>query len=119
MTEERTTQLRERMIEDMRSTSVAMPAPSRLTAKASPDGRRCTSRGSLETSLPTDMGPLPAIASAARPCEFGLAARPQRLSGLSDLMANGAPHSEAGSITPALPGLPFAACLAPRGEAGK
>jgi hypothetical protein len=69
--------------------------------------------------MPTNMGPLPAVASAARACEFGLAARPQQLSGLSDLMANGAPHSEADSITPALPGRPFAASLAPRGEAGK
>ena len=44
---------------------------------------------------------------------------PRRLSGLSDKMANGAPHSEAGSITPAPPGLPFASSLAARGEAGK
>ena len=69
--------------------------------------------------MPTNMGPLPAVASAARACKCGLAARPQRLSGLSDLMANGAPHSKAGSITPAFLGLPFAASLAPRGEAGK
>ncbi len=69
--------------------------------------------------MPTNMGLFPAVASAARACEFGLATRPQRLSGLSDKVANGAPHSVAGSITPAAPGLPFAASLAPRGEAGK
>ena len=65
------------------------------------------------------MGPLRPVASAARACEFGLAARPQRLSGLSDMMAKGAPHSEAGSITPAPTGFPFAPSLAARGEAGK
>jgi hypothetical protein len=32
--------------------------------------------------------------------------------------ADGAPHSEAGSITPADTGLPFAASVAPRGDAG-
>jgi hypothetical protein len=68
--------------------------------------------------MPTNMGPLRFVASAARACKFGLAARPLRLSGLSDKMANGAPHSEAGSITPAPTGLPFAASLAARGEAG-
>ncbi len=73
----------------------------------------------METSIPTNMGPLRPVASAARACEFGLDARPKRLSGLSDKMANGAPHSEAGSITPARPGLPFASSLAARGDAGK
>ena len=69
--------------------------------------------------MPTNMGLLPPVASAARACGFGLAARPMRLSGLLDMLANGAPHSLAGSITPASSGLPFAASLAPRGEAGK
>lgn len=45
--------------------------------------------------------------------------RPQRLSGLSDKSANGAPHSLAGSITPAVHGLPFATSRAPSGDAGK
>ena len=58
------------------------------------------------------------VASAARACEYGLALRPKRLSGLSDLVANGAPHSDAGSFTPAVLGLPFAASVAPRGDAG-
>ena len=44
--------------------------------------------------------------------------RPQRLFGLSDTVANGAPHSDTGSFAPADPGLPFAANLAPRGEVG-
>jgi hypothetical protein len=33
-------------------------------------------------------------------------------------VANGAPHSVTGSLAPARLGLPFAASLAPRGEAG-
>jgi len=58
------------------------------------------------------------VASAARACGCGLAARPERLSGLSDVMANGAPHSATGSVTLAVLGLPSAANLAPRGEVG-
>ena len=69
--------------------------------------------------MPTNMVLLPSVASAARPCESGLALRPQRLFGLSDRSANGAPHSVTGSITPAGNGLPFATSLAPSGDAGK
>ena len=52
----------------------------------------------------------------ARACRCGLAARrrPKRPSGLPDaVMAGGAPHSAAGSITPAVLGLPPATSLAP------
>jgi hypothetical protein len=68
--------------------------------------------------MPTNMGPRAGVASVARACGYGLAERPRRLSGLEETRANGAPHSAAGSITPAVTGLPFAARLAPRGEAG-
>jgi hypothetical protein len=34
-----------------RAVTSAMPAPSRLTASTSPDGRTCTSRRSLKTSI--------------------------------------------------------------------
>jgi hypothetical protein len=78
----------------------------------------------LETSMPTNMRPSQDMASAARACGSGLAlhvlreGRPQRLFGLMDLMADGAPHSDAGSLTPADFGLPSAATFAPRGESG-
>jgi hypothetical protein len=68
--------------------------------------------------MPTNNEPS-RVASAARACECGLGLRrPKRLSGLSDKMANGAPHSAAGSIAQAVTGLPFATSLAPWGEAG-
>jgi hypothetical protein len=68
--------------------------------------------------MPTNMSPPGAVASTARACGSGLAKRPKRLSGLRDTEANGAPHSVTGSIAPAANGLPLAASLAPRGEAG-
>ena len=68
--------------------------------------------------MPTNTSPSP-VASATRACEYGLSRRrPKRLSGLSDFMANGAPHSVTGSIAPAVTGLPFAATLAPKREPG-
>jgi hypothetical protein len=68
--------------------------------------------------MPTNMSPPGKVAPTARACGTGLAKRPQRLSGLSDAAASGAPHSVTGSIAPADLGLPFAANLAPRGEVG-
>jgi hypothetical protein len=68
--------------------------------------------------MPTNMSPPDAVTSTARACGSGLAKRPKRLSGLSDVAANGAPHSVTGSIAPAELGLPFAANLAPPGELG-
>ena len=68
--------------------------------------------------MPTNMSPPDQAASTARACGSGLAMRPQRLFGLWDTVANGAPHSVTGSLAPAELGLPFAASLAPRGEAG-
>jgi hypothetical protein len=54
-----------------------------------------------------------------RPCEYGLALRrPQRLFGLESVLANGAPSSAAGSLTPGPCGLPSATKLAARGELG-
>ena len=66
--------------------------------------------------MPTKMSSPCEVASTARACGFGLAKRPQRLSGLSDAAANGAPVT--GSIDAADPGRPFAANLAARGEVG-
>ena len=68
--------------------------------------------------MPANMSPPDNVAPTARACGFGLAKRPQRLSGLSGAVANGAPHSVPGSLAPARLGLPFAANLAPRGEVG-
>ena len=68
--------------------------------------------------MPTNMSPPSRVAPTARACGFGLAKRPQRLSGLSDAATNGAPHSVTGSTAPTPLGLPFAANLAPRGEVG-
>lgn len=68
--------------------------------------------------MPTHTGPPGADASTARACGSGLAERPKRLSGLEDTGANGAPHSDAGSITPAGSGLPFAAKLARQAKLG-
>ena len=80
-----------------------------------PDVGRGTSRRSLETSMPTNMRPPGPEASAARACRCGLGVRPKRLSGLLDaVMADGAPHSETGSVTPAGLGLPSTTSLAGR-----
>ncbi len=62
---------------------------------------------------PPELCPSPA-ACAARAWGSGPGLRRKRLPGLSSFVATGAPHSEAGSTTLAMLGLPFAA----RGAAG-
>lgn len=54
-----------------------------------------------------------------RPCECGLALRPERLFGFRMEPADGAPCSRTGSITREMVGLPSADSLASFGAAGK
>jgi hypothetical protein len=96
-----------------RATRSSRPASSRETAKVSPVGRRCTSRRSLATSMPTKTGSrAEGGCPMTRPCECGLALRPERLFGFLDGTADGAPCSETGSSTPGGRGLPSAVSLA-------
>jgi hypothetical protein len=63
--------------------------------------------------MPMNMRPPDLEASATRACRCGLGERPKRLFGLLDAaMADGAPHSGTGSVTPADIGLPPATSLA-------
>ena len=77
-----------------RSTRFSRPLPSRATAKASSDGRKCTSRRSLDTSIPTQHARRGS--SMTHPCECGLD-WPLRLFGRSDNRTQAAPCSLAGS----------------------
>ena len=75
-----------------RTANSSRPLPSRATAKASPDGRTCTSSRSFATSIPTK------IRSMTRPCKCGLAGRTKRLFGFTGT-ADGEPCSSAVSWT--------------------
>ena len=78
-----------------RSMRSSKPLPSRATAKASPDGRKCTSSRSLDTSMPTEFVTRRG-SSMTLPCKCGLD-RPLRLFGHSDNRTQAAPCSHAGS----------------------